>query len=260
MFDRLSERLGLDISQENLRIRAEQMRALIKAFPAMIAGNMVLEPLVVWLMWERLEHGVLLLWMASLYVIHAQEIIHVLRSSKKIRSIEECKRWQRQFLRSFTLVGALWGSAGLFMFVPGDPVLQAFMLCLMIGLAAAVVASTQAFLVAQQSFVVLVLLPILTRMLFQPDPDYYVLAAMVGVFLLFVAKAGRDQSRNLELSIRRSIENAELVNNLRRANEQLSVAQRAAQAGVWEWDISGRLTWSNELFLLFGLDPNSAHA
>jgi len=261
MFDKLNRKLGLDISPENLRIRAEQMHALIAALPAMIGANLLLELLVVWLMWGKLDHRLLLLWLATLCAIHAQEITHWLRYPKEIRSIKECKRWQRQFLWSFNLVGAVWGIAGVFMFIPGEPVLQAFMLCVMIGLAAAVVASNQALLPAQQGFVVLVLLPILFTMLLQGDRDYYLLAAMVLLFLAFVAKAGRDHSRNLELSIRRAIENAELVNNLRRVNEQLTVAQLAAQAGVWDWDIAaGRMTWSDELFLLFGLEPGSLRA
>jgi len=45
------------------------------------------------------------------------------------------------------------------------------------------------------------------------------------------------------------------------ANERLSLAQRTAGAGVWDWDIAkGTLTWSDEFFRLFGLDPATAVA
>lgn len=45
------------------------------------------------------------------------------------------------------------------------------------------------------------------------------------------------------------------------ANELLAVAQRKANAGVWDWNLlSGKLTWSNELFLLYGLDPKANEA
>jgi PAS domain S-box-containing protein len=261
MFDKLNKKLGMDISQENLRIRAEQLNVLIAALPFLIGTNSVLELLVVWLMWGRLGHGVLLLWLVALYLIHAQEIIHWLRSAKKIRSVEVCRHWQRQFLWSFGLVGAIWGSAGFFMFIPDSPVLQAFLLCIMIGIAAGVVASSQVFLFAQQSYVALVILPIMSSLLLQNDRDYYLLATMLGLFLVFVAKVGRDQSRNLELSIRRQFENIELVENLRRANEQLALAQRAAQAGIWEWVVENdRMIWTDELYLLFGLDTHTATA
>jgi len=43
---------------------------------------------------------------------------------------------------------------------------------------------------------------------------------------------------------------------LRRAKERLDLAKSAADAGVWDWDIaSGRIEWSPEMFILFGIDP-----
>jgi PAS domain S-box-containing protein len=43
---------------------------------------------------------------------------------------------------------------------------------------------------------------------------------------------------------------------LRRANERLALAQKAAGAGTWDWDIgTGELVWSEQLYRLFGLDP-----
>ena len=43
--------------------------------------------------------------------------------------------------------------------------------------------------------------------------------------------------------------------------ELLALAQRDAKAGVWNWDLaSGKLTWSDELFALFGLDQKNAEA
>lgn len=51
------------------------------------------------------------------------------------------------------------------------------------------------------------------------------------------------------------------VEQLQIAVTSLSVAQRAAGAGFWDWNIpNGKLTWSDELFHLFGLDPGEARA
>ncbi|MFZ5802827.1 MAG: PAS domain S-box protein [Candidatus Omnitrophota bacterium] len=45
---------------------------------------------------------------------------------------------------------------------------------------------------------------------------------------------------------------------LRQAHERLVLAQQAARAGIWDWDLkTGELTWSPEFFFLFGLDPSS---
>ncbi|XHX76502.1 MAG: PAS domain-containing protein [Stenomitos frigidus ULC029] len=43
---------------------------------------------------------------------------------------------------------------------------------------------------------------------------------------------------------------------LRQSEEQLRLAQRAAGAGLWDWDIvADRATWSEEFYRLYGLDP-----
>ncbi|MHB1357288.1 MAG: PAS domain S-box protein [Anaerolineae bacterium] len=48
---------------------------------------------------------------------------------------------------------------------------------------------------------------------------------------------------------------------LRQANEQLTRTQRAAGAGLWDWDIATTTQhWSPELFHLFGLDPETCSA
>ena len=48
---------------------------------------------------------------------------------------------------------------------------------------------------------------------------------------------------------------------LRTSEERLKLAQASAGAGMWDWDMaSGALDWSVELFQLFGMDPQVAHA
>lgn len=257
----LMVRLGLDITAENFRIRAEQMRALLQAYPAMIAANVAMVPLVVWLMWGKVDHHVLLWWGGVLYLFHAGEVFHWLRYPRQIASIKECRRWQIQFLTSDLVVGALWGSAGVFMYVPGEPILQAFLLCILMGMAAGAVAGNLVFPLTQQLYVVLVMSPIVIYMMLLGVFEYYLLAGMVSVFLFFVMKTGRDQSRSMALSIHRQFENAELLESLKRASEQLKMAQKAAHAGMWEWDVAaGRMSWTDELFQLFGLDPQHDEA
>lgn len=261
MFDQLKRRLGLEIVQENFRVRAEQLNELIAARPVVIGTNMVLEPLLVWLMWDRLDHTMLLTWLAAIYAAHALGILDYLRLPRKIQTIDECRRWQRQLLRSFILVGAIWGSTGYLMFGTDSLVLQAFLLCILIGIASGVVASTQTFPLAQQSYVLLVLVPININLFLQGGQGFYLLATMSTLYMVFVLKTGRDQGRKMELSIRRQFENIELLDELKRASDQLALAQRSAKAGIWEWDIvREKMAWTDELYLLFGLDQRGGEA
>ena len=43
---------------------------------------------------------------------------------------------------------------------------------------------------------------------------------------------------------------------LRQSEERLSLAQRAAGVGLWDWDlVANQITWSEEFYRLYGLDP-----
>jgi PAS domain S-box-containing protein len=58
----------------------------------------------------------------------------------------------------------------------------------------------------------------------------------------------------LDVTVRRRAEES-----LRTSYELLKIAQRAANAGLWGWEISSEtLTWSEEFYRLFGLDPAAA--
>ena len=56
-------------------------------------------------------------------------------------------------------------------------------------------------------------------------------------------------------------ERREAEQALSEANGRLVMAQQAAHAGVWDWNVvSGTLVWSTELFRLFGLDEAEVRA
>ena len=48
---------------------------------------------------------------------------------------------------------------------------------------------------------------------------------------------------------------------VRESEIRLTLAQKAANAGTWDWDVStGEIVWSPGMFEIFGLDPGNAHA
>jgi PAS domain S-box-containing protein len=53
-------------------------------------------------------------------------------------------------------------------------------------------------------------------------------------------------------------EHARLESELRRSEAYLVAGQRLSHTGSWAWDVrSGRLTWAEETFRIFGLDPKA---
>lgn len=71
-------------------------------------------------------------------------------------------------------------------------------------------------------------------------------------------RAGEDKPYRVFSTFTDITERKEAADNLRRSQEWLRYAQQAAQIGFWDWDMpSGKLTWSDEFFVLFGLPPTA---
>ena len=72
----------------------------------------------------------------------------------------------------------------------------------------------------------------------------------------------RDMGNQLEQRVTmRTAELTEAAEKIEIVNRRLTEAQRLAHIGHWEWDIlNNRITWSDELFRIFGLTPQTFEA
>jgi diguanylate cyclase (GGDEF)-like protein/PAS domain S-box-containing protein len=78
--------------------------------------------------------------------------------------------------------------------------------------------------------------------------DYFVAWLLLVAGLAVVAWMLWNRQRN----------NQRVIAELRQGRQQLREAQRLAQIGSWELEIpTGRLTWSEELYRIFGIDPQA---
>lgn len=68
-----------------------------------------------------------------------------------------------------------------------------------------------------------------------------------------------DDQALLVVTIRDVTQHTRLANELRTSQMLLAEAQRVARLGSWRWDISqDELTWSFELYRLFGMEPSDS--
>lgn len=72
------------------------------------------------------------------------------------------------------------------------------------------------------------------------------------------ALAGMPPSSVLDAVARDIAQRRRIEEALRRSEARLREAQQLAKLGSWEWDIPANLvTWSDELFRIYGLEPQS---
>ncbi len=74
----------------------------------------------------------------------------------------------------------------------------------------------------------------------------------------FVVGAATSQRRSAEIELRQRHERLAAAEKLRTQQARLLAAERIAQLGTWELDlVTGAVSWSDELYKIYGLDPES---
>jgi PAS domain S-box-containing protein len=82
------------------------------------------------------------------------------------------------------------------------------------------------------------------------------LAVEASVYTPFFGREEMEMMHRLALLTELALARADLLQRERQSNAQLVEAQRVAHMGSWEWDMVGNhITWSEELYRIFGLDP-----
>lgn len=229
LLDQFFVRTSSDIDEANFPVRAEQIKARLRNYPLMLAGQLLVALLLVGLMWGKVERGILLGWLVAVYAMHTVEFAYWWRYREAARTMEECKRWRARFILFVLASATLWGSSGIFMFVPGDLAYQVMLICVMLGLAAGAVTVNPVFPPSLYIYVSLLILPILASNLLAADYPHFILAAMLAVYWGFVLNAGRELAFTFELSLRRGFENARLVEQLTEEKRRAEQAQRSAE-------------------------------
>lgn len=227
--DRFYVWTGSDLNAENLPIRAGQLRERLKNYPMMIVSQLLVAALLCVLMWDAVSHRVLLGWLAALYAAHTVEAWHWWRYRDRLQGLEECRAWRTRFIVFVTILGGMWGTGGVLMFVPGDLAYQTLLICVILGIAAGAVTLNPVFPPSLYIYVGFLILPVLFANLAVGDREHLVLGAMMAVFLLLVLNAGRGLSRTVEQSLRGEWENARLVGELVQQKERAEQAHQDAE-------------------------------
>jgi signal transduction histidine kinase/CheY-like chemotaxis protein len=225
----LIDLLRFEIDETNLPIRAEQIRARINSYPLMLVAELVLAPLLVMLMWDKVAHGVLQGWLLAVYAVHAIEF-HFWRQRRALsKTIEQNRAWTELFRKLTALAAVTWGSAGVLMFVPGDLAYQALMICVVMGLTAGAATSNPFHPPSMFIYLICMIMPLMVRVAWENDTTHWILAGMLSMFCFFVIKSALELILTFEQSQRRRFENERLVGALLERKRDAEMSRQAAE-------------------------------
>ena len=214
--------VGFHITEENLQIRADQIRARLRLYPVMIIIQVLLEPLFVWLFWHHAEQKLLLVWLACIYTIHALDVLTWWRYREYLHTLQECRQWSRRF-KLFTILTAIMWGLNAILFFPNDLAFQAALICLSLGLVAGAITLDSTFPPSMYIYVLGVSIPLFGCLVYYGEMTQRILAGMLLLYLFGTLSAGRDLSKTYWKSLWQRYENDQLI-------EQLTIQKAIAEA------------------------------
>ncbi|GAB4115394.1 MAG: hypothetical protein Fur0026_01210 [Sideroxydans sp.] len=222
--------LRFHINADNLHVRSEQLRARLRLSPYMLLGQVMAEPLFVWLMWDVGSHRSLLLWLGCAYLLHLAEFVTWLNSRGQTNSVAECNEWSRRFFFFALVVGMMWGFGTLFFF-PQALLQQVLLVSVMLGLAAGATTMNATHPPAFFAYLLGLMLPLIFRVMVEQDETHLALGLLLLLFLAVMLGSGQFLGKFILLSLRQRFENLSLARQLASMNDvlELKVQERTAQ-------------------------------
>lgn len=218
----LAGEFSFHITEGNLQIRADQIRARLRLYPVMILIQILLEPLFVWLFWNNSEQKFLLIWLACIYTVHLLDMVTWSRYREYLHTLQECRQWSRRFKLFTLLTSIMWGLNAIWFFPP-DLAFQALMICISLGLVAGAITLDSTFPPSMYIFVLGVSLPLFGSLVYYGEVTQWILAGMLLLYLLGTLSAGRELSKTYWKSLWQRYENDQLI-------EQLTIQKAIAEA------------------------------
>ena len=145
---------------------------------------------------------------------------------------EHAAQWASRCTLAMFASGAVWGGGGVLMFNAAQPLLQAFWLIMLCGIAAGVVAGNAFHRPAQVAYLVPLLLPVTLRAMLEGTREQWAIAIGMGLFLAFTLVQGRHQAKLIADSIAQRLENLDLVARLREERLAADAARQRAEGAA----------------------------
>jgi len=202
--------LFFHIDEENLRVRAEQLRTRLDVYLSLVLSQVALQFLFVWMFWNQASHQLLLSWLAIFYGLHVVELIKWFSHRGDLNTLQECKDWHSHFTIFSLAVGVMWGIATV-VFFPGDIGYQSLLICVMLGLVAGAVTMNSVHLPSLYGYLFGIMIPLIGRVAFENDMVHWILALMLGVYAAVIVQEGMGLNRTLMQSLRQRFENYSLL-------------------------------------------------
>ncbi len=164
------------------QIRAELIRLAVSSGNARLIGNISCALTLSFFLWAQGPHAAIMIWSSGVALLATLTCIRDRRLSRGPIPTRSVVTLARQIIFTCGLGGALWGSAGIFLFPANAADLQLFLLLVLIGMAAGATLIWFPLANASPFFIIPCLAPVTIRFLLTREAIWLATAGLITIF------------------------------------------------------------------------------
>jgi len=196
------------------QIHREHLRIVYDAMPLSLVANFINGSILATLQWPVIEHGIVLAWLAAIWLLSAARLLLVVRFRSKNSPALQIKAWSIAAQAGVMLSAACWGAASYFLFAVDSLPHQVFLAFVIAGMVAGSVATLSALPWCAIAFILLSTVPLLYRFSQAPHSFALPMSLMILLFILMMIPLAMQICRNLTEMLTERFEKGPLENNL----------------------------------------------
>jgi signal transduction histidine kinase/ActR/RegA family two-component response regulator len=225
-------RVNRDLSKEQLL--SAQLRLLYANTNLGVVVNILAATILGGLQWGVIRSPVVIAWWLYIALVSVMRYVVGRRYWDASPTSTDIDKWRIAFILGVGLSGAGWGAAGVLLYAPAHLTNQVFLVFvlggMMLGASSVLAPRPEAFF----TFLIPAGFIPSVRLLFEGDRTHLAMGLLAGVFTLATLVTTRRIYRMVDSSLRLQLENRDLVDDLRTANQQTAALNQALELRVQE--------------------------
>ena len=213
----------------SLQVQHELLAIGFRAYPRGLLSAVAFAALTVALVWPRMGHPLLLVWLGCFCLIAYARYAFAQWFLRVPKPVPDPERWVRRAAFAITGTGIAWGVMGVaaVLITPDVPLYIMWIAFMVVLLAVLGAQTTASHPMVFRSFLFSGMLPIIAVSMIEPAPNYELRLMAEGLLLVVAMLVGRSGNRYVQESVSMRFENVELLRDLERQRAELDRANAA---------------------------------
>lgn len=221
-------------------LQLDLLHGRYRAQPRTAAGILIGGLVLGWMMWDKVHPAVIVVWWLLMFANQLWRLLAYARfrrgeqSDEGIEELEQVWRW------GVMISGAIFGAAGVFIYVPESRDDQALAVIAMFAISTAAVQQLAQYASSLYWFLIPALLPLAARFAWEGGATHIALAVIILLVLYGLVALGLNLNRQYLVSLRRRYENIDLIEKLKEQMLAVQHAREQAEQARSEADAANR--------------------